>query len=57
MGVPETVAVPTVTPAALTGRISASADEHTIKLIEVCLREHQHAPRSEFLAAAEAWKR
>jgi hypothetical protein len=32
-----------------------SSGEHTIKLIDACIREYQIAPRPEYLAAALAW--
>lgn len=54
-GVPETISPAALDPEALFERARTSSDEHTVKLIEACLREHAIDPRPEFLAAAAAW--
>lgn len=41
-----------VDPAALADRASSSRDDHTIKLVEACLREHRRSGRSVLLAVA-----
>jgi questin oxidase-like protein len=43
---------PDLDPAAIGARASMSTDDHTIKLVEACLREHRRGGRPEFLAAA-----
>lgn len=43
---------PELEPSALGARAAMSAHDHTIKLVEACLREHRRTGRPEFLAAA-----
>ncbi|HEU4534386.1 MAG TPA: questin oxidase family protein, partial [Polyangiaceae bacterium] len=43
---------PELDPAAIGARAAMSTDDHTIKLVEACLREHRRGGRLEFLAAA-----
>ena len=56
VGVPVSVRAPRRTAAELAERVAREPDEHTIKLVEVALREHAVDPRPEFLAAADAWR-
>ena len=56
VGVPASVSAARRSAAELAERLARDSDEHTIKLVEVALREHAVEPRPEFLAAADAWR-
>jgi hypothetical protein len=54
-GVPVVVAPPRRTISQLVDAAATTSDEHRIKLIEACLREHAIHPRPELLAAASRY--